>query len=110
MTAGKCSMVGHFDDHSTEYRCKECGALFNVADGKVIECPICATMEDAPDLRGCPHCGGSAKLVMAWGDDTPKWKTPTYRAICQTCGCQTRECYYADDAAASWNDRVEGSA
>ncbi len=108
MTAGKCYYLGRIDDRTGEYECDECGASFHIADGDTIECPVCAAVENAPDLCGCPHCGGSVKIVMAWGGQDRD--TPTYRAICQTCGCQTRECYYADDAAASWNDRVEGSA
>lgn len=111
MTAGRCAALNRTGG-SSEYSCEKCGTTFDVPDGFVIECPTCAAMEDAPELKHCPHCGGSATLEVAWEGGTTKKGSrfeaaKVFRAICQTCGCQTRGCGYADDAATSWNDRVK---
>ena len=106
MSAGKCYFVRREGASSAAYACDICGNAFVVGDGEAIECPTCAAVENAPDLCGCPHCGGYVKLEMAW--EEKGLVKPVFRAICQTCGCQTRAFNYADDAAASLNDRVEG--
>ncbi len=116
MTAGRCAVLQRDADGDPTYSCEKCATTFDIPDGFVIECPTCAAMEDAPPLKECPHCGGSASLEVAWEGGTTKRQSgrfepaKVFRAICQTCGCQTRGCAYADDAACAWNDRVEGSA
>lgn len=105
MSAGKCFILQRDGGAMPTYSCDTCGTVFNIADGNLIECPTCAAIADAPELKACPHCGSPANLIPEW--DQEHGKTRRFRAICRVCGCQTRACNYADDAAGSWNDRVE---
>lgn len=113
MTAGRCAVFDKRDgEEGIVCQCSTCGTVFDVPTGGLIECPTCAAIADAPKLKACPHCGGSTYLDVAWeGGMVKKGRhfesRRVFRAICQTCGCQTRGCNYADDAATSWNDRVK---
>lgn len=109
MTAGRCCVLQRDADGNPSYVCDTCSTVFTIPDGGVIECPTCNEILNAPELSGCPHCGGSATIEMEW-EKRHHEGAMKFRVICQICGCQTRACNYADDAAASWNDRVEGSS
>lgn len=109
MTAGRCYVLQLTEDlNELRLACDTCATEFTLPVGEVIECPVCSAILNAPEPKTCPHCGGTAVLEVEWMGEKGA-RRQVFRAICQRCGCRTRACNYADDAAISWNDRVEGS-
>lgn len=53
-------------------------------------------------LKRCPFCGGKAIIQHEAGEDG----NVLIRAECQDCGCRTKGCETYDEAAESWNKRV----
>lgn len=55
------------------------------------------------ELKSCPHCNGSGRIVSVSG-----FKSDRYRAVCEECGASTRECETEQEAVSAWNMRAGG--
>ena len=53
------------------------------------------------DIKSCPFCGGQATIIIPGG----RYFT-FYKAECEDCGANSKECNTPEDAAKLWNKRI----